>query len=370
MKNLLNSVNLIISKYKEIEKITGEHYNIFSVMGMENNELKTHSAIIGDLLNAKGSHLMGDIFLKLFIETIKNQSESQKLKYFSFESQNSNCLIEEFIGKTNKEEITGGRIDLAIKDSQGNVIIIENKIFAPEQENQIQRYKNAYPNGAILYLTLDRKDSVTAGDLVVDEDYYLICYEKSIINWLELCLKETFNQPILRETLKQYIVLIKKLTNQSTNKKMSEEIIKIIEENFEASAEIYKNYIKALENKQLKFLQELKIIIEDIQQENWIIEIGKTKNDNSLILKNDENNCSITYRFKNAKNPVIRVIASEDKTEILGNLGYKKSDYEKGKFIFWKMEIDVFNLDYFDEEFKFQKQNQIKNELLTIIQSI
>lgn len=99
MKNLLNSVNLIVSKYKEIEKITGEHYNIFSIMRMESNEVKTHSAIIGDLLSANGSHLMGDVFLKLFIETVQEQNESQKLKDFKFETEHSNCFVEESKGK-------------------------------------------------------------------------------------------------------------------------------------------------------------------------------------------------------------------------------------------------------------------------------
>lgn len=261
----------------------------------------------------------------------------------------------------------GGRMDLVIKDPKGEVIVIENKIFAPEQENQIQRYKNAYPNGMIFFLTLDGKDSISAGNLVVDEDYHLICYEKTIINWLELCLKETFNQPILRETLKQYIVLIKKLTNQSTNKKMSEEIIQIINDNFEASAEIYKNFEKALEAKQLQFLGELQNSLNELKLENWKIEIGKVKNDNSLILSNESKKHSISYRFKNSKSPTIRVILSKDESKALEELGFKKSK-ENGPppFLFWKMEELGFNINYFDKAFKIQKQNQIVQELFNL----
>ena len=116
MENFLKSIELIISKYKEIEKITGEHYNIFSVMGMENNEVKTHSAIIGDLLNPNGSHFMGDVFLELFIDSVLTQSEYENLTEFTFQTQNSNCIVEESVGKKNDEEITGGRIDIVLKD--------------------------------------------------------------------------------------------------------------------------------------------------------------------------------------------------------------------------------------------------------------
>src|SRR5690606_38129123 len=131
--------------------------------------------------------------------------ESQKLKDFKFETEHSNCLVEEFKGKKNAEEITGGRIDLVIKDAKGKVIVIENKIFAPEQENQIPRYKNTYSEAAILYLTLFGDEPKNIGELKKGIDFYLISYKEDIIRWLELCLKETVNQPILRETLKQYI---------------------------------------------------------------------------------------------------------------------------------------------------------------------
>ncbi|MGB6084071.1 PD-(D/E)XK nuclease family protein [Moheibacter sp.] len=68
MKHLLNSVNLIISKYKEIEKVSGESFNIFSIMGMESDEVRTHSAIINELLNPNGSHGLNEVPLELFFK--------------------------------------------------------------------------------------------------------------------------------------------------------------------------------------------------------------------------------------------------------------------------------------------------------------
>jgi hypothetical protein len=48
-----------------------------------------------------------------------------------------------------------------------------------------------------------------------------------ILEWLVGCRKEAANIPILRETLTQYINLIKKLTNQNQSTKMNDEIVTV-----------------------------------------------------------------------------------------------------------------------------------------------
>ena len=49
IQNLLNQVNLISKHYDKIASLTGEKFNIFSIMSMEKNEVYTHSAIISEL---------------------------------------------------------------------------------------------------------------------------------------------------------------------------------------------------------------------------------------------------------------------------------------------------------------------------------
>jgi hypothetical protein len=56
----------------------------------------------------------------------------------------------------------------------------------------------------------------------------LISYKFHILEWLELCKKESVDNPILRETLTQYIVLIKQLTGQTRSKEMQKEILDTI----------------------------------------------------------------------------------------------------------------------------------------------
>ena len=64
--SLIQRTNFLIKKGKEIEKLKGEKFNLFTIMNMEDKEVNTHSAFINELLNAKGSHLMEDIFLKWY----------------------------------------------------------------------------------------------------------------------------------------------------------------------------------------------------------------------------------------------------------------------------------------------------------------
>jgi hypothetical protein len=224
IEHLIDNVSIISKKYDDIARITGEKFNIFSVMNMQSNERYTHSAILGELLNPKGSHSQGSAFLKLFFDEI---NELRVINDFDFE--NARILLEEHIGTINSENTKGGFIDIVIKDSN-NVIVIENKIYASDQLNQLKRYKNHYPKSILFYLNLfgEFPSIDSSGDLEVEKDFHIISYKDIILKWLQKCFKEAIDQPILRETIKQYINLIKSLTNQTINDDMSNEIIKII----------------------------------------------------------------------------------------------------------------------------------------------
>lgn len=241
IRNLLKNVSVISKKYDDIAKITGEKFNIFSIMSMETNERYTHSAIIGELLNPKGSHGQGSIFLKLFfdeIECLKSINE------FNFE--NARITSEKYLGVVDIERKTGGFIDLIIEDNK-HTIIIENKIYAPDQAAQLERYKNHYKSAVLLYLNLlgDEPSDDSKGTLKINEDFHLITYKNHIKNWLEKCHKETADQPVLRESIKQYLHLIKKLTNQTVNNDMSKEIKNILLKDLKSAKEIADNFLEA-----------------------------------------------------------------------------------------------------------------------------
>jgi hypothetical protein len=239
IQHLLIQVSAILKKYESIAEITGENFNVFKVLGLTTNEVRTHSAFLTELLNPAGSHGCKDTFLAIFIDQmwkkfyddhklIEDQMFIQRLK--KFKPENAIAYSEYFIGLINESGEEGGRIDILIKDNENNAIIFENKIYAGDQKNQIVRYFNAFPNAPIFYLKLDGSapKPESKGELKEGKEFICISYQNDIINWLEQCLKEAVNKPLLRETIRQYIYLIKVLTNQTTNNIMENEIASII----------------------------------------------------------------------------------------------------------------------------------------------
>lgn len=53
---LLREVQTITESYNKVAESTGEHFNLFSVLQIENDEARAHSRFITQLLNPKGKH--------------------------------------------------------------------------------------------------------------------------------------------------------------------------------------------------------------------------------------------------------------------------------------------------------------------------
>jgi hypothetical protein len=225
LSNLLTGLAAINRKYLEIARTTGENFNVFRVLKIDTDEVRMHSALIGELLNPKGTHGQGDIFLRLFIQQF-NLAAGDERRITVFNSTDALVEVEKYIGL--KTEATGGRIDLLITDKQGNCIIIENKIYAADQENQLTRYTNFNSSAHLCYLTLNGNEPSEQSILNNREKVVCLSYKIHIVEWLEACLKEAVKFPLLRETITQYLHLIKHLTNQSINYLMEQEEIQLI----------------------------------------------------------------------------------------------------------------------------------------------
>ncbi len=221
-------ISAICDKYRAVAEAAGDNYNLFRVIGLTSNEVKVHSAFLADLLNPQASHGQRDKFLELFI---------QEFDVADFDCESAKITVEKYIGE--RTDIDGGRIDIDIVDKNGYHIIIENKIYAKDQDNQLIRYsrygKHRCRKHKLFYLTLngdmpDEEISCKNGNgsiaLKENEDFYLLSYHSDIVRWLELCREKSVTRPLLRESISHYINLIKYLTNQSTNQNMNQEIIK------------------------------------------------------------------------------------------------------------------------------------------------
>jgi len=235
IKNLLNQVSIISKKNAEILDATGGRFNMFRICGVNHYE-NTHSAILAELLNPNGTHGLKSKLLDCFIGTLD--------EYFTI--QDFNC---ENARIRTEHSTTEGRIDILIEDEQRKkAIIIENKVYAGDQREQLIRYnkyaEETYQKGnyQILYLTLWGDDaSEQSGDGV---SYLPISYRENVVSWLEKCVAIASRFPMVRETIIQYINHLKQLTNQDMDSKNQEEITDVLSkiENLKAAQIIYQNY--------------------------------------------------------------------------------------------------------------------------------
>ena len=95
------------------------------------------------------------------------------------------CLIEWILTRhhLNEDKTEGGRIDLFLTDENRNHIIIENKIYAGDQENQILRYYNHSQSADLFYLTLEGDEPFEYSKKELERDIHFKClsYKKDII---------------------------------------------------------------------------------------------------------------------------------------------------------------------------------------------
>lgn len=260
LNELLNKINTIISEEKTIQeekRKRGENFNIFDILKLSRNECRLHSAFLTELLNPNGSHGLKDVFLKLFLQYIVPHS---KLK-----TETAVVKIEYNIGTINEDKTDGGRIDILITDNQNQAIIIENKIDASDQENQLLRYNNYatknYTNVVLLYLTKNGKEASDKSTKGEPFKYSPISYQKDILQWLNCCVEKSACFPLIRETIKQYIINLKQILHIMDKKNTNKLIETVTSKDYvEATLTILENESDIQKKIREQFIEQLKKI--------------------------------------------------------------------------------------------------------------
>ena len=266
----------------------GENYNLFSILNIERYELK-HSALIANLLDPKGSHGCGDAFLRAFFEI------ALKERTYPFEDCTlPHSYTEYYTGPIAGD--TGGRIDILVKSSHYG-LIIENKIYAGDQDKQLTRYDNYGKEtfGAdgylLVYLTLygsDASKESTATKRAEEVGYLRLSYAEDILRWLEQCVRLADNKPLVRESLNQYIRTIKQLTYQDMNQEDIQKIIDLAVDYPEVAATLSSKRDAIAQGIREKYIfTKLK---EYADQKGWLFdstEIANPKGDNKIRLRKE-----------------------------------------------------------------------------------
>ncbi|WP_417212794.1 PD-(D/E)XK nuclease family protein [Acinetobacter venetianus] len=186
-------LKLLRDKYAEKPK-----YNLFTVLRSDSDEVRLHSRFLADILNPKGSHNFGKTFVTEFL-----QRQSIHLK----DNIKVDCEYK--------------NIDILIR-SQDTAVIIENKIYAGDQDRQLERYhqtmrNEGYQNIHLIYLTLDGSDPSAESVGSLTTEIKNLSYREDIHDWIERCTELAVRDAPLREAFIQYTHLINNLTNRVDN---------------------------------------------------------------------------------------------------------------------------------------------------------
>ena len=115
-------------------------------------------------------------------------------------------------------------IDLLIRNAKGKAIVIENKIWAGDQQRQLQRYFDAVTRRGLepilVYLTLDGHEP--SDDSRGAHEVLSLSYGRDLVPWLRRCQERACADPALRESVAQYIALIRTLCGDSGREFMTE----------------------------------------------------------------------------------------------------------------------------------------------------
>jgi hypothetical protein len=244
LEQLLSKLDRIILR-QELSS-PSESFNIFRILRQESDEVNLHSRFLYELLNPQGSHGEGPKFLEIFAQICN-------LPALSYGN------VRVFREHAN--------IDILIQDNQ-RAIVIENKIYAGDQHEQLKRYyeyaANSYRKPTLIYLTLDGKEPSNWSVGTLQESVQLISYAEEIDRWLSECIRVAAIKPGLRETLIQYQNTIHRLTGKNMSDTEKKDVIALMaqDDNAEKAEILNRNWGHVRWHTEWDFWNELAAIVE------------------------------------------------------------------------------------------------------------
>ena len=199
---LLALARVVVAKHEALAAANGQGFSLFTVLRCETDEVRTHSAVIAELLNPRGSHGQGATFAQLFACRFGIDCDVSRARVWR------------------EVKVDGqSRIDILLQQ-EDTCVVVENKIHAGDQPRQLERYyayASKWPRHRVLYLTLhgDEPDPQSLGS-VASGTVESVSYADHVLPWLSDCIKEVATVPQVREILVHYQTLVRKLTGKST----------------------------------------------------------------------------------------------------------------------------------------------------------
>ena len=207
-ENLLSQAYLSYVRHEEGQR---EPFNLFTVLRSESDEVRLHSRFLAALLDHRKAPGEPRKNLKHFLKDIVGCSDFD-LNGVMVERERDN-------------------IDILVSNTARQAVVIENKIWAGDQPEQLKRYHESLrergfedKNIHLLYLTPHGHDP--SEDSRDDLDVVCISYEQTLPSWLEGCRQRACDEPELRESVAQYLHLVRKLTGTDRGREYMNELKK------------------------------------------------------------------------------------------------------------------------------------------------
>jgi hypothetical protein len=186
----------------EEARLYAPQFNIFRLLSVAHLEVTTHSAFLASLLQPDGPHGQQFLFLESFLDYC------QQLP--GFPQLDEPVTEGEWSIKTEKRTAYGNLDIVIASPTLGYLIVIENKVYASEQDQQLARYaawldemQEEYSDQALIYLTPRGSAALTSND----KPYFRLSYRQDIAGWLQSILDQIAATSV-SETVRQYKQLI------------------------------------------------------------------------------------------------------------------------------------------------------------------
>jgi len=195
----------------ELLRLTGQNFNIFSLLGLRRLETELHSPLLAELLNSGGSHNQGNLFLRSFLGMLNERFNPQGSDPpLPVDSQDWSVRTEQWADDL-------GRLDIVLEHTSEPLItiVIENKINArrhqPEQLQRYARWLDLRPPPWMTYLVYLTPNGEPPPEIKRPKrPLFCLGYRSDIDGWLNDCLPQ-IAAPRVRETLQQYHDVVRKL---------------------------------------------------------------------------------------------------------------------------------------------------------------
>ena len=144
----LTAIKTVLQTSQQIRVQEIPDFNIFNILGIARREVVA-TAMWKDLLDPKGSHEQGNLFLHHFLELLDNKLKSMGEDFYPYARLPMNLWVtsaEEFVRKVQTKD-KDGRVDVYLKHVNSySAVAIEYKIDADDQERQVSRYYDHLKN--------------------------------------------------------------------------------------------------------------------------------------------------------------------------------------------------------------------------------